>query len=51
MPAIRDIDPSVEDRERTALVLIARVEALTAGREHFGDIDRPTRQWRPVLQR
>src|SRR5215469_15591531 len=51
MPTKGDIDPSVENGERAALVLVARIEALAVRRECLGNIDRPTRQWRAVLQR
>src|SRR5262249_57033918 len=51
MPAKRDIDASIEDGQRAALVLVARVEALAPRRKRFCDINRPTRQWRAVLQR
>jgi len=51
MPSIGNIDPSVEDRERAALVLVPRVEALAASRQRLGNFDRPTRQWRAILQR
>src|SRR6516165_8891872 len=51
MTPIGDIDVSVEDGECAALVLIASVETLAARCERFGDIDRPARQGRAVLQR
>src|SRR5271166_5861227 len=51
MPAVRHIDPAVENGERAALVLKPGVEMLSAGGERLGDVDRPARQWRAVLER
>src|SRR5205085_4719485 len=49
--AIRDIEGAIEDRERAALVLHTRIEALAFGPQHVGDIDRPPGQGRAVFQR
>ena len=49
--AIRDIEGPIEDRERAALVLHTRIEALALGLQHVGNIDRPPGQGRAVFQR
>src|SRR5262245_61200831 len=51
MAAKGDINPAVEDSECAPLILEAAVKALSAGGQRSGDIDRPARQCRSVLQR
>jgi hypothetical protein len=51
MPAVRHIDPASENGERAALVLKPGIEMLSADGQRLGDVDRPARQWRAVLER
>jgi hypothetical protein len=39
MPAIRHIDPAVENGERAALVLEPGIEMLSVGGERLGDVE------------
>jgi hypothetical protein len=51
MPAIRHIDRIAHDQQRTAFILIARIEFEALLAQSTGDIDRPAGQNRTIAER
>ena len=51
MPAVRHIDPAVQNGERAALVLKSGIEMLSPAGQRLGNVDGPAGYWRAVLER